>query len=77
VAAVFSARSVILIRCFVSQLLLQMRSMFCLAGVTVASHKDVADKLMIIVSGRLLLSRICTYDEVRDSPRSDGSKQLY
>ena len=29
-----------------------MRSNFFLAGATVASHKDIADKVMVIVSGR-------------------------
>ncbi len=36
-----------------AQLLLQMRSTFYLAGATVAHHSEVADKLMIVVSGRL------------------------
>ena len=39
-------------RLMLAQLLLQTRSTFYLAGSTIASHKDLADRLMIIVSGR-------------------------
>ncbi len=38
--------------CMDSQLLLQMRSTFYLAGSVIANHKEVADRLMILVSGR-------------------------
>jgi hypothetical protein len=49
---------------WLSQLLLEMRSTFFLAGSTIASHKETADKLMIIVSGRsepLLILEVSGY----------------